>query len=64
MSRHPAPVHAIPLDAGGLHVPSSACRCRPTQATDLLEPSRIVVVHRDIREPNERRRPREAITRP
>lgn len=39
-------VHAIPLLLPpGPHLPSSACPCRPTPATDLLEPSRIVYVH-------------------
>jgi hypothetical protein len=40
------PIHAIPLDAAGRHVPSQTCPCGVIQATDLLEPGRLVLIHR------------------
>ena len=51
MTRHPAPIHDVPLDAPGRHVPSTTCPCRPIQAVDMLEPGRVVVVHRHAPEP-------------
>ena len=39
------PIDAIPLDASGRHVPSDRCMCAPIQATDLLEPARLVRIH-------------------
>jgi len=40
------PIHAVPLDAAGRHVPSTTCPCRPIEAVDMLEPGRVVLVHR------------------
>ncbi len=54
MTRHPAIVHAVPLDAAGDHRPSASCPCRPIEATDLAEPARIVVVHRHVPDPGGR----------
>jgi hypothetical protein len=39
-------IHVIPIDASGKHVPSQTCGCRPIQGTDLLEPGRVVLIHR------------------
>ncbi len=48
MTRHPATIHALPVDAAGDHRPSASCPCSPMQATDLIEPSRLVVIHRHL----------------
>ena len=47
------PIDAIPLDASGRHVPADSCPCRPIQASDLLEPGRLVRVHRHIVAPRD-----------
>jgi hypothetical protein len=46
MTRHPSTIHVRPLDATGDHAASQTCRCNPIQATDMLEPGRVVIVHR------------------
>jgi len=50
MSRNPT-LHVVPLDAAGDHIPSGSCPCKPIQARDLLEPGRIVLVHRHRPDP-------------
>ena len=44
MSRRP--IHAVPLDARGPHVPLASCGCGVIQATDLEEPGIVIYVHR------------------
>jgi hypothetical protein len=51
MTAHPSPIHAKPVDAAGHHVPSTTCPCRPIEAVDMLEPGRIVLVHRHAPNP-------------
>jgi hypothetical protein len=46
MTRHPSPIHAKPVDAAGNHVPSQSCPCGVVLAVDMLEPGRVVYVHR------------------
>ena len=48
MTRRLAIVHALPLDAAGDHVASTTCPCRPIEAADMVEPARLVVVHRHV----------------
>jgi hypothetical protein len=48
MTRHPATIHAVPLDARGTHAASQTCRCNPVQAGDMLEPGSVVIVHRHM----------------
>lgn len=43
-TRAPAVIHANP--GAGNHRPDRTCACGPRVYTDLLEPARLVVVHR------------------
>ena len=47
------PVDAVPLWASGDHVPSARCRCEPIEGSDLLEPSVLVRIHRQMPDPRD-----------
>lgn len=46
MTRHPVPVHALPVDAAGDHRPSASCPCRPILAVSITTPALTVYVHK------------------
>jgi hypothetical protein len=54
------PIHAVPLDARGPHVPLPSCPCHPIEATDLEEPGAIIVIHRHATWPRDQMPPPEA----
>ena len=48
MTRRLPVVHAVPLLIGGQHKASPTCPCAPIEASDLLQPSTRVLIHRDV----------------
>jgi hypothetical protein len=47
------PVDAVPILARGDHRPSASCPCQPIEASDLLEPSVVVRIHRALPDPRD-----------